>query len=123
MKTSPLLAIIAVVASVGSAYETEINDERKLRFWPGGASDRTDYYRSIYYRCCGDTEGDRNITPPDSLGDDEKYTGSCKCPVREETGDRSVFRWNLLRRDYQAKWNDACADGGSIQEKAKLDEL
>jgi hypothetical protein len=78
-------------------------------------SDRQEKYLSIYCRCCGNQEGARNISPTDVAACQTYQAETCKCPVREETGNAW---WNFWGRNYQARWNDSCSN--KIPERAGI---
>ena len=90
MKTASVATFFAVAAcssQMGSAYERELNDERRLGMgkYSGHATSKFDKYDDIRTRCC--TED-----PEQPL---------CRCPVRNFEGWGGW--WN-----FKAKWEDKC---------------
>lgn len=90
MKTASVATFFAVAAcssQTGSAYERELNDERRLGMgkYSGHATSKFGKYDDIRTRCC--TED-----PKQPL---------CKCPVRNFEGWGGW--WN-----FKAKWEDKC---------------
>lgn len=90
MKIASIATFFAVAASslqMGSAYERELNDERRLGMgkYSGHATSKFGKYDDIRTRCC--TED-----PEQPL---------CKCPVRNFDGWGGW--WN-----FKAKWEDKC---------------
>ena len=90
MKIASIATFFAVAASssqMGSAYERELNDERRLGMgkYSGHATSKFGKYDDIRTRCC--TED-----PEQPL---------CKCPVRNFEGWGGW--WN-----FKAKWEDKC---------------
>mmetsp|Transcript_9081 Transcript_9081/g.21320 ORF Transcript_9081/g.21320 Transcript_9081/m.21320 type:complete len:254 (-) Transcript_9081:62-823(-) len=90
MKTASVATFFAVAAcssQMGSAYERELNDERRLGMekYSGHATSKFDKYDDIRTRCC-------TKDPEQPL---------CKCPVRNFEGWGGW--WN-----FKAKWEDKC---------------
>ena len=90
MKTASVATSFAVVAcssQMGSAYERELNDERRLGMgkYSGHAISKFGKYDDIRTRCC-------TKDPEQPL---------CKCPVRNFEGWGGW--WN-----FKAKWEDKC---------------
>ena len=90
MKIASIATFFAVAAcssQIGSAYERELNDERRLGMgkYSGHAASKFEKYDDIRKRCC-----DRDPEQP-----------PCKCPVRDFEGWGGW--WN-----FKAKWEDKC---------------
>lgn len=124
MKTTAtaFLALAALLApSPVIGREAMLGDEstgqRRLGFYYKSQ----EYYESLWYRCCGTDgqagdESKNNIVWQRDDAEENGYddTKLCKCPVR---GSDSKGWWSS--QTYFAKWEDKCADDGSIARKAK----
>uniref|UniRef100_A0A7S0AQ34 FAS1 domain-containing protein n=1 Tax=Minutocellus polymorphus TaxID=265543 RepID=A0A7S0AQ34_9STRA len=93
MKTASIAAFLTVAASsasIGSAYERELSDERRLGEgkYSGDASSKFAKYVDIYNRCCDQTF--------ETLDSDES---PCKCPVRTPI-------WGI--KYFFNKWENKC---------------
>jgi len=122
ISTSRFLAFALVACFYAShcivvvhGYQGRVEEQGRLHGWSMTESQVQEQYLSIFCRCCGATEGARNISLID-IPDCLMYEGeSCKCPVREETG---TSWWNLFGTNYQERWNDSCRT--KIPERANI---
>jgi hypothetical protein len=95
MKSAIFAMVLLAIHSfpVAFGFERKIGSERRLHGWMVSAEELEEQYLSLYCRCCGSVEDERNISAaliPDCAAYENQ---TCSCPVREETGSSW---WNFF---------------------------